>query len=75
MAKLSSEVIEIVAGVVMMFSGFFLSLLMTIKSITPSFILAFGSYAISLAGFVFGLHGLYSIILVRRSEKARENSQ
>jgi len=75
MAKLSSEVIEIIAGVAMMFSGFVLSLLMTIKSITPSFILAFGSYAISLAGFVFGFHGLYSIILVRRSEKARENPQ
>jgi len=75
MANLSSEFIEIIVGVIMMILGFFSSLLMTIRVLQPDFILAFGSYGLSLAGFVIGAHGLYGIILVRRSKEPRETPQ
>jgi hypothetical protein len=72
MVDLKGETTEIIIGVNLMVLSFLLSLLMTIRSIEPSFILAFASYALSLAGLVMGFHGLYGLILIRRSKESGE---
>ncbi len=68
MVDLTSEPVEIVIGAGLMVLSFLLSLLMTIRVIEPSFLLAFASYSFSIAGLIIGFHGLYNLILTRRSK-------
>ena len=70
MLRLTKEAYEIITGLVMLIIGFTLPLLMAIKVLPSSMELSLFSYAISLAGFSLGLHGIYGVISARRSRKA-----
>jgi len=71
MVHLINELTEILIGASLMVLSFLLSLLMTIRVIEPSFILAFGAYSLSITGLLIGLHGLYNIISTRRSKESK----
>ena len=72
MPRLAKEVYEILIGLVMLVVGFALPFLMVIKVLAPSIELSLFSYAISLAGFGLGLHGIYGVISARRSRRGNE---
>lgn len=75
MVSLSREAVEITIGALLLLVGWFVPLGMTIRVIPPSLALSFGSYAMSLIGLIVGTHGIYTIILIRRSKQTRDKAR
>ncbi|MCS7220852.1 MAG: hypothetical protein RML36_14750 [Anaerolineae bacterium] len=55
-----------VTGGVLLFVGFIGPLLMVVRVVEPTFLLAFASFAASTAGFFVGMIGLFGYTIARR---------
>lgn len=69
MFKNGREVSEILTGFILLFTAFIASLLMVIGVIEKDIVLSLFIYSMSLAGIVFGLHGILGWYQDRESNK------
>lgn len=61
MMGMSSEVKEVVVGGSMMVASVVLAFLMVVGVIEKDLLLSFLAYAVSLAGFAVGVHGIFGL--------------
>ena len=61
MSRISTEAKEVMVGGSMMVAAFLVAFLMVIGVIEKDLFLSFLAYAVSLAGFAVGIHGVFGL--------------
>ncbi|MEM0375155.1 MAG: hypothetical protein QXO17_04860 [Nitrososphaerota archaeon] len=61
LSKISTEAKEVITGGSMMAAAFVLAFLMVVGVIEKDLLLSFLAYAVSLAGFAVGVHGVFGL--------------